>query len=446
MSERQRTIREHVFTLPDLGEGLTEAEVVRWLVAVGDVVIVDQAIVEVETAKSIVEVPTPYAGRVAELHGKEGETVDVGKPLISVTAPETVSAAKPQVEPAAETYREEEQAGSGNVLIGYGTSDVGGTSRRRRRPRTGPEPTTPSVATIGATVSRVTSPLVRNLARSAGIAIREIPGSGTDGLITRRDVQAAIGVSSALTAPNALTAPTAPTMRTGMAVAQRTPMNGFRKAVSAALTRSRGEIPEATVWVDVDFTELFALRESAKLSGDLVPSLMAYLARFTVAALRAYPDLNGEVDSVRQELIQYADVNLGLAVQTDRGLVVPAVMAAHQLTTTEIDNEIRRVTVAARDGKATQVELTGGTFTLNNYGSFNVDGSAAIINHPQVAILGFGRIIDKPWVVNGAIVIRKIGQMSFVFDHRVCDGGTAAGFMRLVAGSIERPLSAISHL
>ena len=427
------------FTLPDLGEGLTEAEVVRWLVAVGDEVVVDQPVVEVETAKSIVEVPSPYAGRVAELHGAEGGTVAVGSPLISVepvSVPATVSG---------EAYREEEKAGSGNVLIGYGTPEGVG-SGRRRRPRTG-SAAAPST-TPQSSVPRVSSPLVRRLAREAGVSILGITGTGVDGLITRHDIQAAI---DALAAPNAArqakTAGPAETAdRTGLEVAQRIPMSGFRKAVSAALSRSRSEIPEATVWVDVDFTELFALRAAAKAAGKPVPGLLAYLARFTVAALRAHPELNGEVDTTNDELIQYAGINLGLAVQTDRGLLAPAVLNAHLLTTAELDTEIRRITDAAREGRATQAELTAGTFTLNNYGAFNVDGSAAIINHPQVAILGFGRVIDRAWVVDGELAVRKIAQMSFVFDHRVCDGGTAAAFMRVVADAIESPASAIANL
>lgn len=422
------------FSLPDLGEGLTEAEIVRWLVAVGDDVVVDQPVVEVETAKSIVEVPSPYAGRVSELHGDEGGTVAVGSPLISV---EPVSVPAPV---AGETYREEERAGSGNVLIGYGTPEGAGNGRRRR-PRTasnGPSPTPQS------SVPRVSSPLVRRLAREAGVSILGITGTGVDGLITRHDVQAAIDAAAAPQAEPAKAAETAD--RTGLEVAQRTPMSGFRKAVSTALSRSRSEIPEATVWVDVDFTELFALRAAAKAAGKPVPGLLAYLARFTVAALRAHPELNGEVDTANDELIQYAGINLGLAVQTDRGLLAPAVLNAHLLTTAELDTEIQRVTAAAREGRATQAELTAGTFTLNNYGAFNVDGSAAIINHPQVAILGFGRVIDRAWVVDGELAVRKVAQMSFVFDHRVCDGGTAAAFMRVVADAIESPASAIANL
>jgi pyruvate dehydrogenase E2 component (dihydrolipoamide acetyltransferase) len=173
---------------------------------------------------------------------------------------------------------------------------------------------------------------------------------------------------------------------------------------------------------------------------------MAYLARFVVAGLREYPVLNARVDVDRDEIVELEDVNLGIAVQSDRGLVVPAVLRSQALTTAQLGEEIRAVTERARAGRSTQEELTAGTFTLNNYGSLRVDGSAAIINHPQVAMLGFGRIIDRPWVVDGELAVRKLTQMSFVFDHRVCDGGTAAGFMRRVADAVENPASAIARL
>jgi pyruvate dehydrogenase E2 component (dihydrolipoamide acetyltransferase) len=221
-------------------------------------------------------------------------------------------------------------------------------------------------------------------------------------------------------------------------------MSGFRKAVAATLSRSRAEIPEATTWVDVDATALVELRASLRTATDSGPGLLALMARFVVAGLRKYPELNGFVDG--DDLVQYDGVNLGLAAQTDRGLLVPAVPNAHTLTTRELDAEIRRLTAAARDGKLTSHELASGTFTLNNYGSFGVDGSAAIINHPQVAILGVGRIIDRPWVVDGELAIRKLTQLSLVFDHRVCDGGTAAGFLRFVADAFENPGSAFADL
>ncbi|MFI5914315.1 dihydrolipoamide acetyltransferase family protein [Dactylosporangium sp. NPDC051541] len=398
------------FLLPDLGEGLTEAELVRWLVTEGEQVAVDQSIAEVETAKALVEVPSPYAGRVATLHARPGETVGVGRPLITVE------------HPAAATYREEEQAGSGNVLIGYGTAEPATTGRRRRPRTTAPAPA-PAVKRPPATAPLVMSPLVRNLAKTNGVNLHEVDPTGPGGVITRADVERAAQ-------------PPTP------AGEHRIPMTGLRKAVSTALTRSRQEIPEATVWVDVDATPLWQLRESTAAG----PGLLAYIARFVVAGLRQYPVLNARIDTARQEIVTTDRINLGIAVQGDRGLVVPAVIGAESMTTADLDREIRRLTAAAREGRTTPQEQSAGTFTLNNYGAFRVDGSAAIINHPQVAILGVGRIMDRPWVVDGELCVRKITQLSFVFDHRVCDGGTAAGFIRAVADAMENPASIIAKL
>jgi 2-oxoisovalerate dehydrogenase E2 component (dihydrolipoyl transacylase) len=416
-------VTTQTFLLPDLGEGLTEAEVVRWLVQEGDTVETDQPVVEVETAKSLVEVPTPYAGRVAVRHAAEGETLDVGKPLLTVAA----------LVPEAEAYREEEQAGSGNVLIGYGTSG-GAVTSRRRRPRSAARH---AAVPAPHRVPLVVSPLVRRLAREGGLDLSTVEATGPGGVIMRADVERALS-RPAPAAPAALppVAAEAPAVAAGE---RRIPLSGFRKAVSAALTRSRAEIPEATVWVDVDATKLWELRQNTP-----GPGLLAYLARFVVAGLRQYPMLNARVDTERQEIVELDRINLGIAVQGERGLVVPPVLGAESMTTAQLDEEIRRITAAAREGRVTGQEA--GTFTLNNYGSFRVDGSAAIINHPQVAILGFGRIIDRPWVVDGDLCVRKITQMSFVFDHRVCDGGTAAGFMRSVADAIEDPASAIARL
>ncbi|GIF12909.1 dihydrolipoamide acetyltransferase family protein [Actinoplanes teichomyceticus] len=475
---------ERIFRLPDLGEGLTEAEVVQWLVAEGDVVAVDQGIAEVETAKSLVEVPSPYAGRVTTRHVPAGSTLAVGDPLITVA------------ESAADRYREEEQAGSGNVLIGYGTSGAPVTARRRR-PRAGvrtaagaqpvpagaqpvpagaqPVPAAGARPAPAAGAPRVISPLVRHLARDSGVDLNRVEPTGPGGVIMRADVERAIAASAATAAaavpgPAATPVPAATPFRAAtpgpadvpvpaatpapagapgpgdapgsVAGERRVPLTGFRKAAAAALTRSRAEIPEATVWVDVDATRLWQLRESNPGG----PGLLAYLARFVVAGLRGYPVLNARFDADRQEIVQFDRVDLGIAVQGERGLVVPAVIGADTMNTTRLGEEIRRLTAVARAGRATARELSAGTFTLNNYGGFGVDGSAAVINHPQVAILGFGRIIDRPWVVDGALCVRKITQMSFVFDHRVCDGGTAAGFMRAVADAIEDPASAIARL
>ncbi len=491
-----------VFKLPDLGEGLTEAELVNWLVAVGDEIVVDQPIAEVETAKSMVEVPSPYAGTVAELHGEAGQTLDVGKPLISIAragssaaspaaapAPVPAGSVDPSpvssgldvssdVEAAAETYRTEEKAGSGNVLIGYGTP--GGVTGGRTRPRKASvsvvdsvaEPASvaepvmePSVAgtRIPGKLSAVISPLVRKMARDHGVSLEAIEGSGSSGLIMRRDVEAAITAPSVaapsvpVSAPAPVAAPVTASAdagavdgRTGLAVSARTPVRGVRKAVAANMTRSRSEIPEATVWVDVDATALLEMRaELKKRAPHDTPGLLAFIARFVTAGLKKYPALNTRFETVAdgsQEIVGFEGINLGFAAQTDRGLVVPSVRNAHEMSARELDAEIRRLTAVARDGKATPTELGSGTFTLNNYGVFGVDGSAAIINYPEVAMLGVGRIIDKPWVVNGELAVRKVTELTLAFDHRVCDGETAAGFLRYVADAIENPGGALADM
>ena len=468
-----------VFLLPDLGEGLTEAELVNWLVAVGDEIRVDQPIAEVETAKSMVEVPSPYAGTVAVLHGEPGQTLDVGKPLISVTP--VGAAAAPAVAPAAESaetadvaaevYREEEKAGSGNVLIGYGTPGGHGVARRTR-PRKSPAGTAVAepIAQVPAAekaaddlllmrtrvpgkLGAVISPLVRRMARDHGVDLGELQGSGASGLIMRRDVEAVIKPSTAerpaaervVSAPVEIAGDT--DARTGLGIAGRTAVRGVRKAVAANMARSRSEIPEATVWVDVDATALVEMRAALKKADPHhAPGLLAFIARFVTAGLKKFPELNTRIVTTEdttggasQEIVAFDGVNLGFAAQTDRGLMVPSVRNADKLSARELDAEIRRLTAVVRDGKASPAELGSGTFTLNNYGVFGVDGSAAIINHPEVGILGVGRIIDKPWVVNGELAVRKVTELTLTFDHRVCDGGTAGGFLRYVADAIENP-------
>ena len=229
---------------------------------------------------------------------------------------------------------------------------------------------------------------------------------------------------------------------------------GVRKAVAANMSRSRSEIPEATVWVDVDATALVEMRAALKKSDPHnTPGLLAFIARFVTAGLKKYPALNTRIVTTEdtaggasQEIVAFDGINLGFAAQTDRGLMVPSVRNADKLSARELDAEIRRLTGVVREGKATPAELGSGTFTLNNYGVFGVDGSAAIINHPEVGILGVGRIIDKPWVVNGELAVRKVTELTLTFDHRVCDGGTAGGFLRYVADAIENPGSALADM
>ena len=409
-----------IFRLPDLGEGLTEAEILEWKVAVGDTVEIDQVVVEVETAKAAVEVPVPYAGTVLTLHCEAGTVLDVGAPLISIAPAD-----------AGERYREEERAGSGNVLIGYGTGHAAET-RRRRRPRAKPDQQT----------TRVISPVVRKLARENGIDLAGLRPSGPGGVIRRGDVTAAIGQRHL--------APASPHPLAQDADADgivRVRLRGTRRAVAEKLGRSRAEIPDATTWVDVDASELVNVRNQLKAALPERPiGLLALLARICVIGLRRFPELNSSVDTERGEIIRYARINLGFAAQTTRGLVVPVIHGAQQMTGTQLQADIDRLTTQARAGELAPAALTGGTFTLNNYGVFGVDGSTPIINHPEAAILGVGRIVDKPWVVNGELAVRKVTQLSLTFDHRVCDGGTAGGFLRYVADCVERPAILLADL
>ncbi len=407
------------FLLPDLGEGLTEAEIVTWHVQVGDTVATDQTVVEVETAKAVVEVPVPFAGRVAVLHGRPGDVLTVGEPLLTVT--EAPGVAIPAATPAGDGE-------SGNVLIGYGTSGGrrGGTAAANGQ-----------VAVV--------SPLVRRLARNAGVDITTIRGSGHDGLITRRDVDAAIEARpaeqgrspKAVPTPGPAAEPTA-----GTAGTARIPIRGSRKTVADKLIRSRREIPEATVWVDVDATELVGLRATLN-TDESAPkiSLLAMISRYAILGLGRYPELNARIEG--DEIVTSAAVHLGFAAQTDRGLMVPVVPDAQACTLEQLSTTLAERTLRARDGKLKPGELSGGTFTINNYGVFGVDGSAAIINYPEVAILGIGRMIERPWVVGGQVVARRITQLTLAFDHRACDGGTAGGFLRFVADCVESPARAL---
>lgn len=436
------------FALPDLGEGLTEAEIVRWMVQVGDVVAIDQPVVEVETAKAVVEVPCPYGGVVTARFGEEGQTLDVGRPLLTVAVGSADGQAAGAPAPAAPAASADGDSGSGsgNVLVGYGTS---GPAARRRRVRPAPAPVAaaPAPAPAPAPVAAVAvpvrhegpvaviSPLVRRRAREHGLDLRALTGSGPDGLILRSDVERAITAGS--TAPIAAVTPAAAAVPA--AEGTRIPLRGIRGAVAEKLGRSRREIPDATCWVDADATELLAARAAMNAAGGPKVSVLALFARICAAALARYPELNSTVDTERGEIVVLPQVHIGFAAQTDRGLVVPVVRDAHRRSTEELSAEIGRLTEAARSGGLTPAQLTGGTFTLNNYGVFGVDGSTPIINHPEAAMLGVGRITPKPWVHQGELAVRQVVQLSFTFDHRVCDGGTAGGFLRFVADCVEQP-------
>ncbi|MFF6885251.1 dihydrolipoamide acetyltransferase family protein [Streptomyces sp. NPDC012421] len=472
------------FKLPDLGEGLTEAEIVRWLVNVGDVVAIDQPVVEVETAKAMVEVPCPYGGVVTARFGEEGTELPVGAPLLTVAVGAsadggTPAAPTPGAEPApagpsassADAAVSSEY--SGNVLVGYGTA--GPAARRRRiRPQSpavanptpnataGPAPTSTAPAMTAGTPAPVAaapapvaaavavaapggplpviSPLVRKLARDRGLDLREVRGSGPEGLILRADVERAL-IARETPVPTAVAAPagTAAPAVSAAPAGERIPLRGLRGAVADKLSRSRTEIPDATCWVDADATELMAARAAMNAAGGPKISLLALLARICAHALARFPELNSTVDTAAREIVRLPQVHLGFAAQTPRGLVVPVVRDAGTRTAESLTEEFARLTESARQGTLTPADLTGGTFTLNNYGVFGVDGSTPIVNHPEAAMLGVGRIIPKPWVHQGELAVRQVVQLSLTFDHRVCDGGTAGGFLRYVADCVEQP-------
>lgn len=503
------------FILPDLGEGLTEAELISWKVAVGDEVHVDQMVVEVESAKSVVELPCPYAGRIVHLHANAGDTVSAGQALLSVAeaGAEAGSGGGSADGAAASASADGEVGGdaesSGANLIGYGTSEPKARSTKKRSfggkhaavpdaistvtPGAAPavptvipdaplqpptETQTPiddssktaigeSATAAGNQVSPVASPLVRKLAKDHGISAKHLPGTGPGGVVTRADVLAAVesgtgmnragatahvpaGTSPAgepqSTAERSATSAGAPAPVGRADRDTRTPITGLRKVVSERLTRSRQEIPEATIWLDVDATELLNTKRALEARTGEKYSLLSLVARFVVAGLKKYPIINSSIDTAAGEIVTHGDINLGLAAQTPRGLMVPVVHGAGEMSLRQLRDSVSETVGKAGTGKFDPSELSGGTFTLNNYGVFGVDGSAPIINLPEVAMLGLGRIKDRPWVVDGQLTVRKVMYLSFVFDHRACDGQEPSEFLTFVADCIENPISLLPEL
>jgi len=432
------------FMLPDLGEGLTEAEVIEWHVEPGDEVHVDQIVVTVETAKATVDLPCPYSGPVLTLHSAPGAVVEVGRPLLTIGTERMTGA--------------EEQPGSGNVLVGYGTSEAKRSGRRRVNPEGRPTAannhgsgaaarTINAPATAAPSVApKVISPVVRKLARDNQVSLAELAPTGPGDVIRRADVEAAVRMGEAGLASQEV-APARVPVRADRADDIRTPLRGVRKTIADKLTRSRREIPEATTWVDVDATGLMAAKDEIKAVNAVARiGLLALFARISIAGLTKFPELNARVDVEAQEIVQLRDINLSFAAQSPRGLVVPVVHDAGEMTTAELAAALRELTELARDGKLTPAQMTGGTFTLNNYGVFGTDGAAPIINYPEAAMLGVGRIIDRPWAHEGQVALRKVAQLGVTFDHRVCDGRTAGGFLRFVADCVERPALLLAEL
>ncbi len=395
------------FLMPDLGEGLTEGEVNRWLVAEGDMVTVDQPVAEITTEKAVVEVPTPFAGRVATLHGAEGEMIAVGKPLISIEVAGASAASE-----------------SGNVLVGYGTSEAAPRSRRSVAPAS-------TAGSARSAPSPPASPLVRRLAAELGVDLATIAGSGPGGMVTQADLERASRHDGAT--PENQSPPT-------VVGGERISLTGVDRIAAERLTRSHREAPTATAFVRADATRLMELRaELPPGTTDASVTPFAIILRLCVIALRQFPRLNAHFDTEASEIVRFTPIHLGVAVQTDRGLVVAVIREAQSKSLPGIADDLQRLASAARDGSIDATDLRGSTFTVSNFGAFGVDGGTAIINPPEAAILGVGRIATRPWVVDDYVVPRSVVELSLVFDHRVADGGVAGGFIRHLADLIEAP-------
>ena len=368
------------FKLPDLGEGLTEGEVARWLVSEGQEVAEDEPLVEIQTDKTTVEIPSPAAGKVARILVSEGEVVPVGSVLVVIG-----DGAEPEVPAAPEAPEEAAAAGQPSAPA------------VSRREAAGP------VGSVRAT------PLVRRLAQELGVALEGLTGTGPQGRITEDDVRRA-------------------TSGTVAAEGRRVPLRGVRRLIAEHLTTSHREVPAGTVVEECDFTELDAVRGER--------SYLPYLLQATVAGLRQFPELNARLED--DEIVYLERYDLGVAVQTDEGLIVPVLRGADARTLDEIEAEAARLAEAARTGTLRPEELRGSTFTVTSAGRLGGLFATPLVNHPEVAILGLHRIAERPTVRDGAIVVRRIGWLSCTFDHRVVDGARASAFLLDVIERLER--------
>ncbi|GAA2750899.1 dihydrolipoamide acetyltransferase family protein [Amnibacterium kyonggiense] len=423
------------FALPDVGEGLTEAEIVSWKVAPGDEVTVNQVIVEIETAKSLVELPSPYAGTVAELLVAEGDTVAVGTPIVAVASGTAEQLAAPLRTPAQAASPVEVQVrepaeqvdeGSGSVLVGYGT-DTHAKSRRgqRRGPVASPVPVrTPVAAPV--------KPPIRKLAKDLGVDLGRVAPSGTSGEVTRDDVLRAKQQESVF---RNVETPAWPDSRE-----ERVPVKGMRKAIANAMVSSAFTAPHVSVFVDVDATRTMEYIKRLKASPDFANvriSPLLVMARAVIWAVRRNPTVNSSwTDS---EIVVHHYVNLGIAAATPRGLIVPNVKDAQSLSMRNLASSLEQLVITARDGKTQPAEMAQGTITITNLGSFGMDTGTPILNPGEVAIVALGTIKQKPWVVDGEVVPRYVTTIGASFDHRVVDGDVASRFTADVAAILEEP-------
>jgi 2-oxoisovalerate dehydrogenase E2 component (dihydrolipoyl transacylase) len=451
------------FNLPDVGEGLTEAEIVSWKVKPGDTVTVNQVIVEIETAKSLVELPCPFAGVVSELLAAEGDTVEVGKPIIAVqvganaggavtAALHTQVAAAAQaavthqaVTDTADSVSAEEKAPP--ALVGYGVShSVAGTRRRGRSVPGGvpvvaaatsaiPVATGQASPTINVSIddeSVFAKPPVRKLAKELNVDITKVTPSGLAGEVTREDV---MGAASQAGVFRNLSTPEAPSERE-----TRIPVKGVRKAIATAMVKSAFQAPHVSIFVDVDATRTMEyvkrLKASTDFAGVKVTPLLI-MAKAMIWAVRRNPMVNSTWTD--EEIIVHNYVNFGIAAATPRGLIVPNIKDADQMSMLELAKAIEQLAATAREGKTSPAEMQGGTITITNIGVFGVDTGTPILNPGECGIVALGSIRPKPWVVNNEIQVRQVTTIGATFDHRVVDGDVASRFVQDVASVIEEP-------
>ncbi|MFG2329945.1 dihydrolipoamide acetyltransferase family protein [Streptomyces sp. NPDC048604] len=452
--------------MPDVGEGLTEAEILKWYVQPGDTVTDGQVVCEVETAKAAVELPIPFDGTVHELRFAEGTTVDVGEVIISVNvggaapaeAPEPAAAAAPAAAPAAEPAPAAE--GRQPVLVGYGVA--ASSTKRRARKGTAGVPAQAAAAVQGelnghggggadtAVLDRpLAKPPVRKLAKDLGVDLTTVVPTGPDGIITREDVhKAAAPAPAAPAAPVVETAAPAPAPVAAAPVVEpgaretRVPIKGVRKATAAAMVGSAFTAPHVTEFITFDITRTMKLVDELKADPDMAglrvnPLLL--VAKAVLVALKRNPEINAAWDEANQEIVLKHYVNLGIAAATPRGLIVPNIKDAHAQTLAELSGSLSELVGTAREGKTTPAAMQGGTFTITNVGVFGVDTGTPIINPGESAILAVGAIRLQPWVHNGKVKPRHVTTLALSFDHRLIDGALGSKFLADIAAVLEQP-------
>ena len=428
------------FRLPDLGEGLEDAEIVSWRVAEGERVELNQALVEVNTAKALVEIPAPWEGVVEKLHASEGDVVNVGAPLVSIrvegeetSTPEEIAGAAQQTaqevgEDAAESAGTDAAAGSDRskrraVLVGYGVEDEEETARASRRTSRNREATggRQSQGPVAA------SPPVRKLAKEMGIDLATISGSGRGGRVTREDVLKASEGATA-TAPRRVSPDE-----------ERIPVRGTRRLIAEQMARSLREIPHVTTFLTVDASDLQAFRRELEAQSGVRISPLPIVVRALIQICQDHPKLNASFDSERSEIVLHRRINVGIAADTERGLLVPVIRDADNLGLAELSAEIGRLAKAAREGKVKPEEMSGGTITVTNVGTFGAEFGTPIINYPEGAILATGVIEPRALVVDGAVEARPAMTLSLSFDHRLLDGAEAGRALRALGDFMESP-------